>query len=45
MLELIYFIGMYPIETLIELNTGEVTIVLEQHEGEKLNPKNSDSSQ
>ena len=39
MLELIYFIEMYPIETPIELNTGEVTIVLEEHEGEKLNPK------
>lgn len=37
--EFIHLMGMYPIGTLIELNTGEVAIVLEQHEAEKLSPK------
>lgn len=37
--EFIHLMGMYPIGTLVELNTGEVAIVLEQHEEEKLSPK------
>lgn len=37
--EFIHLMGMYPIGTLLELNTGEVAIVLEQHEEEKLSPK------
>lgn len=37
--EFIHLMGMYPIGTLIELNTGEIAIVLEQHEAEKLSPK------
>jgi hypothetical protein len=37
--EFIHLMGMHPIGTLIELNTGEVAIVLEQHEEEKLSLK------
>ena len=37
--EFIHLMGMYPIGTLVELNTGEIAIVLEQHPNEKLNPK------
>lgn len=37
--EFIHLMGMYPIGTLVELNTGEIAIVLEQHAEEKLNPK------
>lgn len=37
--EFIHLMGMYPLGTLVELNTGEVAIVLEQHEEEKLSPK------
>ncbi|MFT6094470.1 MAG: HD-GYP domain-containing protein (c-di-GMP phosphodiesterase class II) [Pseudohongiellaceae bacterium] len=37
--EFIHLMGMYPIGTLVELNTGEIAIVLEQHEEEKLSPK------
>lgn len=37
--EFIHLMGMYPIGTLIELNSGELAIVLEQHEEEKLSPK------
>lgn len=37
--EFIHLMGMYPIGTLIELNTGEIAIVLEQHAAEKLSPK------
>lgn len=37
--EFIHLMGMYPVGTLVELNTGEIAIVLEQHPNEKLNPK------
>ncbi|MFK7865731.1 MAG: HD-GYP domain-containing protein [Pseudohongiellaceae bacterium] len=37
--EFIHLMGMYPIGTLIQLNTGEIAIVLEQHEAEKLSPR------
>jgi len=36
--EFIHLMGMYPVGTLVELNTGEIAIVLEQHENEKLSP-------
>jgi len=37
--EFIHLMGMYPIGTLVELSSGEIAIVLEQHPNEKLNPK------
>ncbi len=37
--EFIHLMGMYPLGTLVELNSGEIAIVLEQHANEKLNPK------
>ncbi|MFT4863550.1 MAG: HD-GYP domain-containing protein (c-di-GMP phosphodiesterase class II) [Pseudohongiellaceae bacterium] len=37
--EFIHLMGMYPLGTLVELNSGEIAIVLEQHPNEKLNPK------
>jgi hypothetical protein len=37
--EFIHLMGMFPIGTLVELNSGEIAIVLEQHANEKLNPK------
>jgi response regulator RpfG family c-di-GMP phosphodiesterase len=37
--EFIHLMGMYPAGALVELNSGEIAIVLEQHPNEKLNPK------
>lgn len=37
--EFIHVMGMYPVGSMVELSSGELALVLEQHESQRLSPK------